>query len=154
EHARAEVEAQAWAAHSDWLERERRDVEPEAWDEYWAREAEHVAALTEPVGNVVESPSDAQERGEPGIPLQVMSEFSAAMAATEPEPAEPEPAVAEPRLSPPQRSELADTAALLMELSSLGVDDDDPAPVRPAPIGHPRSIAQPPKPKKRSFFGR
>jgi hypothetical protein len=51
--------------------------------------------------------------------------------------------------------EYTDTAALLRELSSLGMEDDDrPAPSTPAPPQRPRPAAVPDKKKKRGLFGR
>jgi hypothetical protein len=52
--------------------------------------------------------------------------------------------------------ELADTAALLRELSSLGFDDDDrrePAPSRPVAPPRPAQAAPEKKAKRRGFFG-
>ena len=59
----------------------------------------------------------------------------------------------EPR--PSYASHDTDTASLLRELSSLGLDDDvaPPAPPRPPRPVAPRSVAPPPK-KKKGLFGR
>ena len=49
-----------------------------------------------------------------------------------------------------------DTAALLRELSSLGLDDDPPPPppTRPANAGPARPVATAPAKKKKGLFGR
>jgi hypothetical protein len=63
---------------------------------------------------------------------------------------EPEP-VDEPQPYAAYQND-TDTASLLRELSSLGLDDDPPPPpTRPAPT--PRPVAAPPK-KKKGLFGR
>jgi hypothetical protein len=77
--------------------------------------------------------------------------------APEPEP-EPEPAALEPVAASIGGSsrDMADTAALLRELSSLGLDDDPPSAPPPAPRMPPRTPAAAPaaqKKKKRGLFG-
>jgi hypothetical protein len=155
----AEQEAARLAAEQ---EATRLAAEQEA-----ARLAEEQAAVDVvqmPVPKLAETGGAPEPLGVPersrlhdGIPLQVMNEFSAALAAG-PEPVEPVTAVAVETEEPPARpvrSELADTAALLRELSSLGLDDDEPA-SRNNPPAPPRQAPPPTnqKPRKRGFFGR
>jgi hypothetical protein len=129
---------------------ERAEAETEAWAEYWAREARaaevastHGAAasalLSELSADPVEAPAPVDEVVEDESPAE--------------EPPVREPATVGARAT--SMNDMADTAALLRELSSLGVDDE-PAPPpthRPAPA---RTTSRNPaaeKKKKRGLFG-
>ncbi len=150
EQARLEAERLAAEEERGRRDAERAEAEDEAWSEYWQREAAAVEARS-------------QREAEAAALLTDLTTHS--VATPEPEP-EPEP-VSEPVED--QRSaervsvgayaangERADTAALLRELSSLGLDDD-PAPARPParpPAHRPPPAAAEPKKKKRGLFGR
>jgi hypothetical protein len=97
----------------------------------------------------------------------MLSEFSRTGATTIDESAdadadaEPEPDY-ESAFQPLAQRDLADTASLLRELSSLGFEDEPPTPSGPRP-GGPTPGATPPRPtpsaasqqkKKRGLFGR
>jgi hypothetical protein len=150
------------------LTAEVAEAESEAWSEYWQREADAVQAQS--------------ARGSEAAALLAelaSADLTAAVIQPEPDP-EPEPQpeatpvvgyVAEPELEvdveePAEvrepaavgalaMSEYTDTAALLRELSSLGVEDDDrPAPSAPAAPPRPRPVPAQDKKKKRGLFGR
>jgi hypothetical protein len=152
EHA-AQVEAERHAAQveAERLAAEIAEAEDEAWSEYWQREADATDALSrqmeatallielsaQPIEVPVEEPPllagledvDADDLSELREPATVAAGYSA-------------------------MSEVADTAALLRELSSLGVEDDPPPPTAHAPRPPQRPTAADAKKKKRGLFGR
>ncbi|HVA60578.1 MAG TPA: DUF4388 domain-containing protein [Mycobacteriales bacterium] len=154
EQARADAELAEEAARAAAEEQARAEAEAEAAEATERAELQALADLEHDLANPARTVASAE----------VFAEFSAALASiTEPEAttlvADPEPELEPEPERGPVRSELADTAALLRELSSLGLEDaPPPPPVRPSSPGHPRPSAQPSaadkKTKKRGFFSR
>ena len=148
EQEAARVAAEQEAAR---LDAERAEAEAEAWAEYWAREAqaheaksEHGAAASALLAELHADPVEAEAPVE-DVVEEVPDE--------EPPPVR-EPATVGARAS--SMNEMADTAALLRELSSLGVDDEPtppPAPRHPAPARTPARTPAAEKKKKRGLFG-
>ena len=154
EQARIDAELAEEAARAAAEEQARAEAEAEAAEATERAELQALADLEHDLANPARTVASAE----------VFAEFSAALASiTEPEAttlvADPEPELEPEPERGPVRSELADTAALLRELSSLGLEDaPPPPPVRPSSPGHPRPSAQPSaadkKTKKRGFFSR
>jgi hypothetical protein len=148
EQEAARVAAEQEAAR---LDAERAEAEAEAWAEYWAREAqaheaksEHGAAASALLAELHADPVEAEAPAE-----DVVEEAPE----EEPSPVR-EPATVGARAS--SMNEMADTAALLRELSSLGVDDEPtppPAPRHPGPARTPARAPAAEKKKKRGLFG-
>ena len=147
EQARLETEQEAAR-----IAAERADAEDEAWAEYWAREARAAEATSQR-----EAAASA-----------LLTQLSAEPVTVEPEEVEPAAEVEEPVDEPPVRepaavgartpaiNEMADTAALLRELSSLGLDDEPAQPPAPRSAPAPRPANRPAateKKKKRGLFG-
>ena len=160
----ARLEAERLAAEeaarleAERLEAQRSAAADEAWAEYWAREAQAAeeasrrgAAAAAALGELA---SSADLTPAPAPEPQPEPEPDPAYFIEQPQPAE----VLEPAAVGAAGfggSEMADTAALLRELSSLGVDDDTPPPPRtPSPPRQPRSAPAADKKKKRGIFGR
>jgi hypothetical protein len=153
ERLAAEAEAARLAAEQEAarLEAERTEAEAEAWAEYWAREArahetksEHEAAATALLAELHADPVETEQPAE-----DVVEE-----APDEEPPPVREPAAVGARAT--SMNEMADTAALLRELSSLGVDDEPtppPAPRHPTPTRAPARSPAAEKKKKRGLFG-
>ncbi len=146
----ARLEAERFAAdEAVRRDTERAEAEAEAWAEYWAREARaaemattHGAAasalLSQLSADPVETPAPAEEVVEEEVRVE-----------------EPPPVREPATVGAPAMYEMADTAALLRELSSLGVEDEPSAPPTHRP-GPPRGPARAPaadKKKKRGLFG-
>jgi hypothetical protein len=154
---------EAERAEAEHVEAERRAAEDDAWAEYWQREAD-----------AAEAAGQAAAQGAAAAALLV------ALAAEPPTPKKPRSKTAEPQPQPEQPdvpaqeapveaeilqpaavgaaayADRADTAALLRELSSLGVEDEPsppPPPMHPRPPHRPSPAAEPKK-KKRGLFGR
>jgi hypothetical protein len=150
EAARHEAERQA-AEEAERQAAERAEAESEAWAEYWARQTREADAAAEATSLLV------------SLSAQPVSE---------PTPApDPEPVVEPDRVDDNAEAaelrepaavggrgqimyDMTDTAALLRELSSLGVDDDESPtpPAGPSPVRQVRPAA-PEKKKKRGLFG-
>ena len=146
----ARLEAERWAAEEAARgDAERAEAETEAWAEYWAREARatemastHGAAASALLSELSADPVEAE-------PVEEVVEDEA--------PAEEPPPVREPAAVGARATsmhEMADTAALLRELSSLGLDDEPAPPPTHRPAS--RTPARTPtadKKKKRGLFG-
>jgi hypothetical protein len=116
--------------------------------EEYERRSNAAAMLAELAMHVSESPLEPAPAAEAVVPDQVPYE-----PVDDDEPAELEP-VAAVVGGPPR--DMADTAALLRELSSLGLEDEPAAPTPPAPRAParpPAPSASPAKKKKRGLFG-
>ena len=150
------------------------EAESDAWSEYWQREADAVQAQSargseasallaelaaDNLGSAVIQP-DPVHQPEPVRQPEPEPEHVPAYVAefVEPEVEEPAEEVREPAaVGAMAMSEYTDTAALLRELSSLGVEDDGPAPNAPPsapPRPRPAAAASADKKKKRGLFGR
>jgi hypothetical protein len=159
EAARLEAERLAFEEgarlEAERLAAERAEAESEAWAEYWAREARVVEARSEHGQAAAAMLSDLHAVPIAEVPVQAEPEPEPEPVYESPEPAEMlEPAGVGARASGGM-NEMADTAALLRELSSLGLEDDPaPAPsARPPAPRAPRPAAADKK-KKRGLFGR
>jgi hypothetical protein len=133
------------------LEVQRVEAESEAWAEYWAREARAVEAKSE--HGAAASALLSELHADP-----VESDPVAKDVVEDDEPADEPPPVREPAAVGGRATamhEMADTAALLRELSSLGVEDEPtppPAPRHP-PARTPSRNPAAEKKKKRGLFG-
>jgi hypothetical protein len=128
---------------------ELAEAESEAWAEYWARQTRAADAAAEATSLLVSLAAEPLAEPTPEPEPEVEPE----PVADDNEPAEVrEPAAVGGRGS--GMYDMADTAALLRELSSLGVEDDD-SPSPPASPSAPRQVrpAAPEKKKKRGLFG-
>ncbi|HEX4654429.1 MAG TPA: DUF4388 domain-containing protein [Mycobacteriales bacterium] len=132
------------------LASERADAENEAWAEYWAREARAAEVTSQ------------REAAASALLTQLSAEPVSMEPVVEDEPEVEDPApVREPAAvgarTAPAMNEMADTAALLRELSSLGLEDEPSPPSSPSsprpPAPRPSRPAASEKKKKRGLFG-
>jgi hypothetical protein len=152
EEAARVAEAETARLEAEWLATERANAEDGAWAEYWAREARaaELASQRESAASALLTQLASEPVAE--VPAGDVDEPPAEVD-DEPPPVR-EPAGVGGRATG-SMNDMADTAALLRELSSLGVEDEPaaPSPSRPAPMARPNRPATADKKKKRGLFG-
>ncbi len=144
----AEEEARIAAEEAERAEAERAEAERLTLDEV-AREFAGLETDDEPQEDGPSSvlAADPGAAGEAAVLLRDFTATSSEPVEPEPDPA-PEPAAEEkPREPQPVRNHDNDTASLLRELSSLGLDDE-PAPSAPTPPARPAGGNRPVPPPK------
>ncbi|MDB5478873.1 MAG: hypothetical protein JWM96_1368 [Alphaproteobacteria bacterium] len=153
EEARLAAAAEVSRLAAEAQEAERARPEAHEAHERSAAEAQEAARLAEQTAGLATDSDDMRHVA--ALQAAAFAELSeaAAVEVPAPEPAEV-PTAPQPEPVPAWHQHDTDTAALLRELSSLGLDEDPPAPPLTRPVSSSRPVPVQQQKKRKGLFGR